>query len=517
MILENFSPQGLILLLLAVPFAAVALQCAVWRPLRNYSRARRTVVGLFTVLASFVSLVLSVWAISPVLRKEIQFTFGTAFYIDALSVYFIIVVNIVTFVSSWSTLAYTEYSEKITGETKSLWFHVLFNLFHATMILVLVVDNLVALWMAVELTTVVSAILMSHEGSRGALEASWKYIIITSTGVIFALLGTMVLANGLAPETPLDWSWMVGHAKGIVVNENLVRLSFLFILVGYGTKAGLAPMFTWLPDGHGEAPWPVSALLSGVLLKCAFFAILRFSTITRLFLPKQADQEFLTGLILCSGLFSLVVAVPFILKPNRFKRILAYHSLEHMGIIAFGTGIGNPVALMGGLLHSFNHALTKALMFLAYGHVQSAMPPEPRREEVRGLLRSMPWTSAILVLGGLALVGSPPFNIFLSESLILMGAMSKANDPGSPLRWTAIAVFVAAILLIYVGLVRHLGKMLLGKPAGTVVNVREQPVQLVLLTLLLIVVLASGVKIAHPLEELLLRSVQIVTTGVMVQ
>jgi hydrogenase-4 component F len=431
------------------------------------------------------------------------------FLIDALSAYFILLVNVIAFFSSWAAIHYLD-GYLIINKDKSIspiGFHFFFNLFHFTMLLVAMVDNLVVLWIAVELTTIVSAILVSTRGDPDALEAAWKYIIITSTGIIFALLGTMFLANAGVSGAPMNWSELQGTAQGL--QQDSVKLSFLFILVGYGTKAGLAPMFTWLPDGHGEAPSPVSAMLSGVLLKSALYAILRFYTITNLALDD--NSRFTSNLLLGAGLLSLTMAVPFILKTNPFKRVLAYHSLEHMGIITFGLGIGGRVAMLGALLHALNHALTKALMFLAFGSIRVELEKrDTGQEEISGLLKTMPYTASILFLGGMALVGSPPFNVFLSEMIILWGAIENLANRNEPLRVVAICLFLASIILIFGGLVRHMARMLLGRPTPNVGRIPESILQLLPLIVLLAAILVTGVTLLPPLAQLLDHCVNII-------
>lgn len=402
------------------------------------------------------------------------------FHLDALSVFFVLLINLIALVASWNAITYLKGSRSSVGWQQPAVFHSLVNLFHATMLLVPMVDNLIGVWIAIELTTLGSAFLVAYQGKRSSWEAAWKYLIITSTGIILALLGTMFLANavrdpganlGTTPDALMNWTTLMELAANRSLNRDFVKFAFLLALVGYGTKAGLAPMHTWLPDGHGEAPSPISALLSGVLLKSAFYAILRFYTLTN----KALDSYSLTSAaLLIAGLFSLLVAVPFILKENLFKRVLAYHSLEHMGIIAFGIGMGGPIAIFGAVLHTFNHAITKALMFLAFGNVmQQYEKLGIEQKDITGVLRNMPFTGSILILGGLALVGAPPFNVFLSEFIILWGTLSHLVDSSAidiPLfaNWviiSAVILFMLSTTLIFFGLVKHLGKLILNKIA----------------------------------------------------
>jgi hydrogenase-4 component F len=454
----------------------------------------------------------------------VEFPLGIYFYLDALSVYFILLVNLVAFVASWYTAQFLAFNTQSGSKTNPAWFHFLFNFFHFTMLVVPMVDNLVILWIAVELTTIFSTLLVAYRGDRKSLEAAWKYIIITTTGIIFALLGTLFMANALPQkisemseivDVSMSWSILVNPKLFPQLDDTFVKLSFLFILVGYGTKAGFAPMHTWLPDGHGEAPSPVSALLSGVLLKSALYALLRFYTITNLAL---GNNTFTSNIFLFSGLLSLVLATPFILKRNKFKRVLAYHSLEHMGIIAFGIGIGGPIALFGALLHALNHALTKALMFLTYGNIRHEYARrgiEIEQAEMKrgaGALKSMPVSGTLLALGGLALVGSPPFNIFMSEILILWAAVQRALN-GTWLDILAVVLFLLTITLIFGGLVKHLARLLLGKPPFII---DESIFSLWPLLALIFIILVFGLFIpTAPVDfpELLRQSVCIVSKG----
>jgi hydrogenase-4 component F len=456
-------------------------------------RRNARLINLSTILFSFLSLLASI-LVAPEIPKRAP-AYGSLLYLDSLSIYFVLLVNLVAFLASIYTIPFLKFDRQRNPNHDPGWFHAFLNLFHFTMLMVPMVDNLVVLWIAVELTTIFSTVLVRYQRSRLAIEASWKFMMITTTGIIFALLGTLFLTNAL-PKDPLimaatmppefvakistgaamSWSAMAKPEVASHLEPNFVMLSFLFVMIGYGTKAGLAPMHTWLPDGHGEAPSPVSALLSGVMLKSAMYAILRFYTITNLTLQETVYAPFASFLLIATGLFSLALATPFIIKKNKFKRVLAYHSLEHMGIIAFGIGVGTPVALFGALLHTLNHALTKALMFLMYGTIQyeylsrTSTGPVTEKDEmaISGVLKSMPFSGTILGFGGLALVGSPPFSIFMSEFIILWAAIQNAFLPEQNgyltiLKIASIVLFVVTVTMIFGGLVGHLARLLLGR------------------------------------------------------
>lgn len=521
-----FSVEGLTTWTLIIPLLLFGLSfiAAVNQWARQSVRPAHWLEWL-TFGGSLVCLVLSMALVLNVPEEPVQFTFYVvgSVYVDSLSVYFVFLVNLIAFFTSWNVLS--------DPPRRPEFFSFFVNLFHFTMLLVPLVNNLIWLWIAVEATTLVSTLLVSYLDEKNSWEASWKYLIITSTGIIFALLGTMFVANaakGLlelpelsqARDSLMNYSFLIDHADAL--STPFIVLSFLFILVGYGTKAGLAPMHTWLPDGHGEAPAPISALLSGVLLKSALFAILRFATLTNSNLNDHG--EFTTSLLLVTGLLALMLATPFILQErNRFKRVLAYHSLEHMGIITFGLGIGGGTAIFGALLHTLNHAVTKSLMFLAFGNVMRRFAVISRGQQpIANVLRRMPFTGGVLALGGLALVGTPPFNIFLSELIILWGAITGGADTRPDwVVYVAVVLFMISTTLIFFGLIRHLSLILLPHrlPGDTTLSsVQDTSVDLrfpetfgELAPLLLLTggVIVTGLFIWQPLAELLNQSVAI--------
>lgn len=518
---------------LYLPFSIFLLTVLI-ATLSKHSRAREAVkaVGVLTVTSSFLLLVVSIlMVLSPERTTDFHFEFPIVglidFRLDSLSILMILLINVVAFAASWNSIGYlrtrpvgAEATVKRHWWSQKVWFHVLINLFHFTMLLVPLSDNMIVMWIAIELTTVGSAFLIVYEGKKSSWEATWKYLIITSTGIVLALFGTIFLANSL-PETEsggelsnslLNWSYLLSQDK---LDKQFVWFSFLFALVGYGTKAGLAPMHTWLPDGHGEAPSPVSALLSGVLLKASLYAILRFYTLTNAALG-EARRDWTSYTLLGVGLFSLLVATPFILKDNPFKRVLAYHSLEHMGIIVFGLGMGGIIAVSGAILHMLNHAITKALMFLAYGNILKHY--EREKTEIRGALRVMTWSGGLLTLGGLALVGTPPFSVFMSELIILWGSVSRLVSDRGPeypnyssfVVVAVVALFVISTTLIFFGLMNHLKKLVLGKPAKEIAREKFTWPTVGPLLLLFVLMLALGIWIVPPLANLARDSAQIV-------
>ncbi len=524
---ELFGQGQLIILgIILPPFLAAILSFLSKRHLQR--------LGYWTFIASIISFSFSVFLLFKLRQPSIplQFSyFSFQIYIDALSTYFILLVNVVALFASYSTI-HLPAKERDENETDNLSrrstqnFHIQFNLFHCSMLLVPMVDNLVLLWVLIVSTTVVSAPLIGYRQDRRAQEGAWKYIMISSSGIVFALLGTIFLVSAFPIAIDTNWSYIVqllnATTSHIPINHGTIKLSFLLVLLGYGTKAGYFPMHTWLPDGHGEAPSPVSALLSGVLLKSALYVILRFYVITNLALARPGQRTtdpFASNTLLIFGLLSLLMATPFILntkKENRFKRVLAYHSLEHMGIITFGFGLGIPLAFFGALLHALNHALAKALMFLTYGNIQTAYDKEHiLDEDIGGVFKTMPVTGFLLAIGGLALVGSPPFNIFLSEFIILWAALQKValDLSANPFLIFAICLFLASVTLIFAGLVVHLARIVLGSSPITRGKIQEHRLQLISLVILMLLLFYGGFT-SFPLTSLLQQSVNILCQGV---
>ncbi len=377
-------------------------------------------------------------------------------YLDPLSGLFMVVIVTITALVSLYSVQYLEHDRK-EGEAnlKDLrYYHVLLHLFAFSMLMVVVVDSLGLMWIAVEGTTLVSAFLVGFYKKSEAMEASWKYLIICSVGITLALLGIILLyassvsALGENADT-LDWS--VLRSVAAQLDPALVKVSFIFILVGLGTKAGLAPMHTWLPDAHSQAPTPISALLSAVLLNCAMYGVLRVHI-----LASEAVPGFSSSLLLFFGLLSLAIATAFILTSRDLKRFLAFSSVEHMGIIALGFGIGGPLAVFGAVFHVLAHSLTKTLMFFGAGNVIQKYRTREMKE-IKGLGKTMPATAALLVLGGAAIAGSPPFAIFIGELFVISGALAQGD-------YLVAGLFIALIVMIFAGMTYRVFGMVSGRP-----------------------------------------------------
>jgi hydrogenase-4 component F len=336
--------------------------------------------------------------------------------------------------------------------------------FLGTMTLVTVSRHLGLIWVAVEATTLASAPLIYFHRHQRSLEATWKYLVICSVGIALALLGNFFLAVAARAHAdtpvPLVFQELMAHAQQL--DPAWLQAAFLFFLVGYGTKMGLAPLHTWLPDAHSEAPSVVSALLSGALLNCAFLALFRVHAL----LGAAGQGNFSRELLILFGLFSMAVAAVFILRQADYKRMLAYSSVEHMGILALGVGVGG-LAAYGSMLHAVNHSLTKGMLFLAAGNILACYRTKSTAG-TRGLLARLPVTGLLWLLGFLAITGSPPFGPFLSELTILKGIL----DGGS----TAVAVvYLAALALAFIGMATIVLEMLYARPDGGETQPAREP------------------------------------------
>jgi len=423
--------------------------------------------------------------------------------IDDLGLVFLLLLVVLTLAVSIYTVGWLKQAVAVGNmKAESLRsYFALVHLFVATMVVTVLADNLGVLWIAMEGTTITSAVLIGYHGHHHGLEAAWKYIIVTTIGISFGLFGTVLVsaaaaAHGAVGADAMSWSAIMKIAP--TLNPGIVRIGFIFVMVGYGTKAGLAPMHLWLPDAHSQAPTPVSALLSGVLIKCALLGIIRFQTIA----AAACGPAFPAAVLLVFGLTSVVVATPFILAQNDLKRLLGYHSVEHVGIVALGLGFGGTVGTYGALLHVVNHGVTKALAFFAAG---KAIARYGTRDMgvIRGLLAVAPIGATLLMLAALSLAGVPPFSIFVSELMILRAGISQGH-------WVAIAIFLAMVVVIFAGLLHHVGAMAFGEPTETATREPEAWSPLLGMMLLAAIMIVLGLTIPASFDGLLRRATEIV-------
>jgi hydrogenase-4 component F len=378
-------------------------------------------------------------------------------YADPLSGFFLLTVSGVTLLAALGSVSYIGAQEG-SGELAALQvklYFTFFGLFAALMLASLETGNLGLLFVLVEGSTLASAALVGLEGRARSLEAAWKYVIISSLGVTIALAGTLFLfysASALHPGSNLGltWPYLLAHAHALAPQS--LRLAFLLAVTGYGTKVGLAPMHTWLPDAHAEAPSPASAMLSAALLNTGMYAIIRFLAIAH----ARLGGTYPRAVLLSFGFASIVIGALFMVRSGNFKRLFAYSSVEHMGIIAVALGFGGVLGMYGALLQVLNHALAKAVLFLASGDVSLRYKTRDAAQ-VSGLLAAVPVTGAALLLASLAVLGSPPFGVFLSELTIIRAGFARGS-PVFPL------LLLALLGVAFFAFARTVTAMVTGEP-----------------------------------------------------
>jgi len=328
--------------------------------------------------------------------------------------------------------------------------------FLATMSMVTLADHLIVLWIAIEATTLVSAPLIFVHRSKEALEATWKYVLICSVGIALALLGSFFITLSMdlgQAQAPLTFSALGTVAASL--DKVWLKAGFVFVVIGYGTKMGLAPMHTWLPDAHSESPSPASALLSGALLNCAFLGVYKTHTL----LYAAGLGSYSSNVLIVFGLFSMAVAAIFIMNQTDYKRMLAYSSIENMGIIAFGVGVGG-LATYGAMLHLIHHSLIKSSLFLSAGSVLLGYGTKLIKD-TGNMARLLPKTFLSFFAGFAGISGFPPFGIFISELLIIIGAFRSG-------RYVSISIFIFCLILIFAGAVRLVMRMSFAQHEGEI-------------------------------------------------
>ncbi|UIX34239.1 proton-conducting transporter transmembrane domain-containing protein [Streptomyces sp. GQFP] len=412
---------------------------------------------------------------------------------DALTVWMLLVVGTVALIACASAPAYLA-GERAAGLATgpAVWrYHALVHAFLAAMCLAVVTANLGVLWVAIEATTIVTAFLVGHRRTRNSVEAAWKYVVICSAGIALAFLGTVLLyyaarQAGIAEAWALDWPTLLARADRL--DPAVTRLGVTLVVLGYGAKAGLVPLHAWLPDAHSQAPAPVSALMSGVLLSVAFTAILRYRVIADAALGIDFTWALLAGI----ALLTLALAAALLLAQRDYKRMLAYSSMEHMSLIALAAAVGSPLALSAALLHIAGHGLAKATAFCASGQILQ-LRGTSKIGRVRGLLTQAPWLGALFGLAVIALLGFPPFSLFASELAIARAGFAA----GTGLAW-ATAAALLLVLIAFAALTVRTARMLLGPGEPN----RESPSALWPLALGLTACAALGIA-AGPLGDLL--------------
>ena len=488
------------LLLWIAPFIAVLI-FALFKE-RHLLHATSIVVSAF-MLCSGIILTKGVIQSGTVVYTAL----GGLFYLDSISVLILDIVLVIGFLTAVYSIGYIN-EEARHGKLdigRIRLYYVLMYAFMFTMVLALTVKNMGIMWIAIEATTLASAFLVGFYNDKKAIEAAWKYIIICSVGIAVALLGIIFLhlssvgiING---SSLLDWTALYQNAQGL--KSPVLRLAFIFILIGFGTKAGLAPMHTWLPDAHSQAPSPISALLSGVLLNSALYTIIRTVSIVN----KNLGNSLFTGrLLIGAGLLSILTAAIFIMTQKDYKRLLAYSSIEHMGIITFGIGIFTPLSVFAALFHMINHSFTKSMLFLSSG---SILQKYGTRDifKVRNLLKILPVSGTVFLLGLFAIAGTPPFSVFSSELNVLASVFEQKS-------FILGGVVVLLLAFIFAGIAVTLFGMFFGKQGQADLKPGEVNISGTAVTILLLAIISvTGLYMPVEIKDLITNAQRIITGG----
>ena len=477
--------MGAFLALLVPPLLSAGVALLV-RPFRRW-------VAWLAAAGSLVSLGAAVVLCFRVLEHDVALVGVQQLRIDALSALLALCVTFVAALAAWLGPGMRPDGGGYDGPALRR-FTMFTGAFTSSMTIAVTTNNVGFMWIAIEATTLASAVLIPLHVTKASVEASWKYILLGSVGISLAFAGTVlayfaVVQQSLPGESALNWTTLMAAAPEL--HPEIMKLAFVFLLVGYGTKAALAPMHTWLPDAHAEAPAPVSAMMSGVLLAVAMYAIMRWKAVV----DRAVAPAFTGQLLIALGVLSIAIASLSLVLQRNYKRMLAYSSVEHSGLICLGLGLG-PAGVFAASLHLLNHAVVKSMLFLLSGRILRRYKTT-QISDVSGMLSVMPATAVLFGLGVLVLVGLPPGGLFISE-YALIGAGFGVGRP-----W--LMAFVLLLLFIaFVALVRHANRMLFGTAAPAAGEAGEHDrLELVPLVVCVVLFVGLGLVMPAPLRELL--------------
>jgi hydrogenase-4 component F len=464
-----------------------------------FAPQRAATVSIAAAVGAFAAALIAVFGFDAIHGES---ALGSIVYLDGLGGVFLLGVSGVYALVAVYSAGYLRPGIGHVRLRRLYW--PLLNLFGFALLATPLVDNLAVLWVMVELTTVVSAVLVTSEGTDASLEAAWKYLVIGSAGLAIGLLGIVILYLAAVPVLGDAFTPRYTELAPVAgsLTPTLTRAAFALVVVGFGTKVGLVPMHAWLPDAHSEGPSPVSAMLSGALLAAALYAVLRIGAIAE----GAAGPTYVRVLLLVFGAITLLVAGFFALRQQNYKRLLAYSSIEHMGIVSLGVGIGGPIAAYGAFLHVLAHAAAKALAFFGAGELLSRFESREVRD-VRGVMRVAPLTGVMVLIAAIAISGMPPFGIFRSEVLIVTGGFGRSS------------FFFAGLLIVvaniaFVGLYRTFHHMVLSntdEPPERAAR-PQQPLMGTAMLVCVAVLLVLGLWVPGPLNDLLHSAANVIGT-----
>ncbi len=434
--------------------------------------------GTLNILVSAATFATSLQLAINIFTNGAMLTPGKLFYIDAFNVYLILVNALVGLTTSIFSRPYMAYELKIgrVDDGRMRLYHAMFQGFLLTMLVALATNNLGILWVAVEGATLATVLLVSLYRTPEAIEAGWKYFILCGVGIAQALFGTVLIyfaAEKVLPgeEGSLLWTVLQEHSNKL--EPTILLLAFVFLLVGYGTKIGLVPLHNWLPDAHSEGPTPMSAILSGLLLNIALYAVVRYKMLIEPALNNHLPSYIMMGF----GMLSFSVAGMLLHRQRDIKRMFSYSSIEHMGLMTFAFGLGGPLATFGALLHMIVHSLTKSAIFITVGHAAHIAGTQ-KIADIRGLIRTQPAVGWTFLMGTVAIAGFPPFGVFTSEFLLFSATIKS-------MPWLVIPLLIG-LAVAFAGLFRHVQPMVFGEPPVGQLPVKANMIPIIIHLLLVL-------------------------------
>jgi hydrogenase-4 component F len=441
-------------------------------------------IGHINVWFNSVSLVATLWLAINVFNNGTILSADKAFLVDSFNVYLIVLTAFIGLTTSIFSNPYMEHEKdlgKLTAKRLKLYYS-MYQGFMLAMYLVLTTNNMGVMWVAMEGATLATVLLVSLYRTPESIEAAWKYFILCGVGIAQALFGTILLYYAAVQigdgENALLWSELFKHASQL--NPEVLEIAFVFLLIGYGTKIGLVPLHNWLPDAHSEGPTPMSAVLSGLLLNDALYAVVR----NKMLVDGATHSDMAGHLMMGFGLLSFLVGALFLHRQKDIKRLFSYSSIEHMGLMTFAFGVGGALATFAALLHMTVHSLTKSAIFVTVGHATQVAGTQ-RMDKIRGLIKTQPKIGWGLLIGTISIAGFPPFGVFTSEFLVLLATMHSYP-------WLTLPLLLG-IGIAFAGLFRHIQPMVYGaRPEG------QNPVKANLLPVMIHLALVLWLGLAIP-------------------
>lgn len=445
--------MSILTIILALPLLSAALLAALPK--------KPCLLGKAHVILSGISSIFMLYAVAKVVFKGEFFAYDKFLFLDPLGAVFLLLIAITGFlVNSYSpTYMGWELEKSHINETDLKRYYVLSHVFIFTMTLSVVCNNIAFMWAAIEATTLASVFLVAIMRDKKSTESGYKYIVLCSIGLAFALYATILLYSATYAhikngEEAMLFTNILAHAN--LLNPDAAKLIFIFALIGFGTKAGLAPTHTWLPDVHAQGPAPVSAMLSGVLLKCAMLALFRYYAVT----AEAVGASFVQGVMLVSGTLTLFISAFFLMRQHDVKRMFAYHSIAHMGVIAFALGIGGKIGVAAAIFHCLAHSFTKALAFLTTGNIAHIYGHRDM-SKMGGMIKIAPVTTVLFGAAVCSLVGVPAFAIFVSEFMVFKQAIISGQ-------FLATLLFAISLTIIFIADFSHFNMASFGTPKSEI-------------------------------------------------